>query len=127
MIMYRGYFDGSAKPNPGIMTIGGLIKNPDSTVLHSYSEELSHGTNNEAEYLSFLRLLNNILERGIKQIQIYGDSILVVNQVNGKWKAKDSRMKTYRNQALKMLVHIPEWKLQHVKRELNKEADLLTR
>lgn len=126
MSFYEGYFDGSAKPNPGIMTIGGFIKDPKSTTIHSYSVELEYGTNNESEYLSFIRLLNDTIKLNIKKIKLYGDSALVVNQVNRKWKA-NKKMRPYRNEAILLLDQIDEWYLKHIKRHLNKEADSLTR
>ena len=127
-MMYEAFFDGSAKPNPGEMTVGGLIKLKESgETIHEYSKDIGEGTNNEAEYSSLLMLLDEVLERNIQSIVIYGDSALVVNQVNRTWKAKDDRMKALRNHARQMLSLIPEWKLEHVKRGKNKEADSLTR
>ena len=109
------------------MTIGGLIKDSSGTVIHEYSKDIGEGTNNEAEYTSLLNLLDDILERNIQDIVIKGDSALVVNQVNRKWKCKDDRMKALCNHARQMLSLIPKWRLEHVKRGLNKEADSLTR
>jgi len=126
MSFYEGYFDGSAKPNPGIMTIGGFIKDPKSITIHTYSVELWHGTNNESEYLSFIRLLNDVIKLNITKIKLYGDSALVVNQVNRAWKA-NSKMRPYRNEAILLLDRVSEWHLEHIKRYLNKEADSLTR
>lgn len=126
--MYEAFFDGSAKPNPGVMTVGGLIKFQESgETVHEYSQEIGEGTNNEAEYSSLLMLLDEVLERNIQSIVIYGDSALVVNQVNRTWKAKDERMKALRNHARQMLSLIPQWELKHVLRGKNKEADSLTR
>ncbi|MCF8019870.1 MAG: ribonuclease HI family protein [Vallitaleaceae bacterium] len=127
-MIYEASFDGSAKPNPGEMKVGGLIKLKETgEIIHEYSEEIGKGTNNEAEYTSLLKLLDEVLERNIESIIIYGDSALVVNQVNLAWKAKDDRMKALRNQARQMLSLIPEWKLEHVLRGKNQEADSLTR
>jgi len=128
MNLYEGFFDGSAKPNPGVMTIGGFIRrNPGSTTIHNYSQEIGYGTNNEAEYLSFIKLLNEIIKQNIQKIRLYGDSALVVNQVNRTWKAKDARMRTFRTESLLLLDRIQEWRLKHIKRGLNMEADALTR
>ena len=127
MKLYEGFFDGSAKPNPGIMTIGGFIrKNPGATVIHSYSEELGYGTNNAAEYFAFIRLLNDVIKLGIEKIRLYGDSALVVNQVNRKWQA-NAKMRPYRDESILLLDRIPEWRLEHIRRALNMKADALTR
>jgi ribonuclease HI len=127
MSFYEGYFDGSAKPNPGMMKIGGFIQTSDKKVVNQFSAKLWHGTNNEAEYLSFLRLLNEALKQDIKKIRLYGDSALVVNQVNLTWKAKDERMRAFRNEAILLLDRFHEWRLEHIKRGLNMEADFLTK
>lgn len=125
---YKAFFDGSAKPNPGIMTIGGLIKDESDKIILKYSEELDEGTNNQSEYLSLIRLLDEAIKADIKKIEIFGDSALAINQVNGVWKVKDSMMKILCAQVRHKLSHyFIEWKLEHVKRGLNKEADLLTR
>ena len=52
-------------------------------------------SNNEAEYEAFLARLRTALGMGIQDIEIYSDSRLVVNQVQGNFEARDSRMKAY--------------------------------
>ena len=66
-------------------------------------------------------------DKEIKRIIIKGDSLLVVNQVNGLWGAKNSEMKRLKFEVLNLLEGFDEWKLEHVYRENNKEADSLTR
>ena len=122
---YTAAFDGGATPNPGLMKIGGWIRNPDGIKVYSYTEEIGNGTNNEAEYYSLIKLLEEIRRRGIKNVHVQGDSALVVNQVNGAWKAKDPRMKELRDHALRVAYGL-ELNLTHVLRDLNSEADSLT-
>jgi len=126
--LYEGYFDGSAAPNPGQMTIGGyIIRVSDKQKVHVYSIVLGHGTNNEAEYLSLIELCDNLEELEIKNIKIYGDSLLVVNQVNSVWKARDIRMESFKITVLDLLKPVPNWTLTHVRRNMNMLADSLTR
>jgi ribonuclease HI len=124
---YSGAFDGSAKPNPGEMTIGGIIYSPERTVLKTFSEDLGHGTNNEAEYLAFIRLVEESKNLGIKRISIRGDSMLVVNQVTGLWKVKQPHIRELHREALSALEGFDEWVVSHVLRTHNKIADSLTR
>lgn len=124
---YTAYFDGSAKPNPGMMKIGGLVKDETGAIKGKYSKDLGHGTNNEAEYKSLIILLKGLVKHEVKNVTIFGDSALVVNQVNGTWKAKDHRMIALRDKAVDLLTSIPKWRLEHVKRGFNIEADSLTR
>ena len=52
-------------------------------------------SNNEAEYEAFLAGLRTILGMGARDVEIYSDSWLIVNQVQGSFEAQDSRMKAY--------------------------------
>ena len=126
--VYVGQFDGSAKPNPGEMKIGGYIKDlrdMDKTI-YSFSLEKGYGTNNRAEYLALIELLESAIRQGITRLNIYGDSNLAVQQVNGKWKANKD-MAPLRDRALELLKKFDHWSLSHVPRSLNSEADSLTR
>ena len=126
--LYEGYFDGSAVPNPGQMTIGGYITRvSDKKKVHLYSTGIGYGTNNEAEYASLIELCDKLQPLGIKNIDIYGDSLLVVNQVNKVWKARDPRMESFKITVLDFLKPIPKWTLTHIRRNLNMLADQLTR
>ena len=84
------------------------------------------GTNNEAEYLALIELLNSAIEYGVKKIRIYGDSNLVVSQVNGNWKA-NKKMILFKNRVEQLLKNFNEWSITYIPREQNKVADSLTR
>jgi len=124
-VKYVAAFDGGATPNPGQMMIGGFIKLYGKNVF-SYSRSIGFGTNNMAEYASLLTLVKEAKRLDIQNIYIQGDSALVINQVNGIWKAKDPRMIQYKKRVLAVLKHIKKWELKHVLRKYNQEADLLT-
>lgn len=119
-------FDGSAKPNPGLMTIGGWIKDPDGNIAFKFTEIHGHGTNNEAEYRALIKIFEEVKKRGIKKIHIKGDSALAINQVNGTWKTKDPRMEQFKNQVLETAKGV-DFLIEHVVRKYNAEADSLTR
>jgi len=124
-----GYFDGSSKPNPGEMKIGGHLefyKKDGTRVQTAFSKGMGMGTNNEAEYLALIELLNSAIEYGVKKIRIYGDSNLVVSQVNGNWKA-NKKMILFKNRVEQLLKNFNEWSITYIPREQNKVADSLTR
>jgi len=125
MKSYIGAFDGSATPNPGEMKIGGFIKLY-GKIITRYSDYIGYGTNNIAEYSSLLKLVREAQKLGIQNLYIQGDSQLIINQVNGIWKAKDPNMRKYRDKVIAILRHIKNWELKHVLRKHNKEADFLT-
>jgi ribonuclease HI len=125
-LTYKGYFDGSAKPNPGHMHIGGYIEAPSKKIICKYSVPMGLGTNNEAEYLSLIKLISEINQHGICKVKIYGDSKIAINQVNRVWKAREPRMQVLRDRCLKELEKIDEWSLTHILRTRNSKADSLT-
>ena len=90
------YFDGYvAKIGAGV---GVYIISPirDFKVL---SYELNFEcTNNVAEYESLLLVLNALKYLGAKGIDVFGDSDLVINQVNDNYQTKHPRMRAYRNE-----------------------------
>jgi len=124
---FFGYFDGSCTPNPGEMSIGGLIKSENGDVISSFSDSIGYGTNNRAEYISLLRLLKLAKENGIRAISIKGDSLLVVNQVKGEWRAKNPEMNRLKFEVVNLLENFDWWELEHVNRNENKEADILSK
>jgi ribonuclease HI len=123
---YVGFFDGSATPNPGLMKIGGYIKDDKGDVVEQYSIALGHGTNNQAEYKSLRHLVNVLTQYHPESVEIYGDSLLVVNQINGKYKVSDPELKKIHSNIMQLLALIPHWKIIHVPREKNQKADNLT-
>jgi ribonuclease HI len=129
--VYEGFFDGSAIPNPGTMRIGCYIKDPDGKVIFEYKQTLGFGTNNEAEYLALLVLSEHLLKltstHGLRHVRIFGDSQLVVNQINGKYKINKDQLRFYCSTILGRLKTIEDWSIAHVYREKNKQADTLTR
>ena len=52
-------------------------------------------SNNEAEYETLLIGMRIVLDMGAQEVEFYSDSQLVVNQVQGRFKARDSGMKQY--------------------------------
>lgn len=122
---FEGWFDGSSKPNPGKMKIGGYIQK-DGKTIYEFSKDLGLGTNNQAEYLALMNLCTGITILGIKEIDIKGDSMLVVNQINQQWKCKDENIKRLRDKCLRLLDGV-RFNISHVPRNQNKTADSLTR
>ena len=72
-------------------------------------------------------LAQSIVAEGIKNVTIYGDSKLVVEQVSGRWKVKSDNLKPIYNEIKKVLATKPFNKIEfkHVKRDKNKRADEL--
>ncbi|KAM2616678.1 hypothetical protein TB1_033163 [Malus domestica] len=82
--------------------------------------------NNEAEYEALLAGLHLAKNIGVKRIDIFSDSQLVVNQVTNNFDAKDSSMAAYMAQTQLLLKHF-HYQITQIPREANSHADALAR
>lgn len=126
MATYHLVFDGGSRGNPG-PSYGSYRLGPARNKLGPARRlEFGRGTNNEAEYQTLIAGLCELLKRLAQKGEnpsgtaavIYGDSQLVIFQLEGEWKAKDPRMRRLRDEALRLmdqfgevrLVHQPRWR-----------------
>ena len=117
-------FDDEYRPiNAGI---GGVIKF-DEEILFSFSENIGVKTNNEAEYLALIQGLNLCIDNEIIHINIFSDSELIVKQINGEYKVKNERMGLLFKKTQELLSRFDFWKINHVLRDKNTEADELSK
>uniref|UniRef100_A0A803N8R3 RNase H type-1 domain-containing protein n=1 Tax=Chenopodium quinoa TaxID=63459 RepID=A0A803N8R3_CHEQI len=95
---------------------------------HKIAHEVScnfKATNNEAEYEALIRGLTVARDMKIQHLEVISDSLLMVNQINGEYAAKDARMITYLEVTRKLIKEFKEFKIDQVPRNLNTEADAL--
>jgi ribonuclease HI len=86
---------------------------------------LGEGTVNVAEYAGLLAGLRAAIDLGVDDLEVTGDSALVVHQVRGAWKIKAQHLRPLVDQARQMLTQINTWKIYHIPRSENQEADAL--
>jgi ribonuclease HI len=86
---------------------------------------LGVATNNEAEYHALIEGLKAVAEWNPDRLEIYLDSKLVVEQVNGRWRVKEARLQALHTKAKELLAGFAEVQIKHVERERNKGADAL--
>ena len=117
-------FDDDYKPvNAGI---GGLLK-MDNNIIFSFSENIGKKTNNEAEYLALIKGIEICVESNFLNISIFLDSELVVKQINGDYKVKNDRMSILHKKTHELLSNLKSWKIIHILRDKNVEADELSK
>jgi len=121
--MHSLYFDGASRGNPGPSGAGGVIYNSQQEIIDTYAINLGKTTNNVAEYGGLLAGLNRCRELNIKELKVYGDSNLIINQVNGKWKVKNQKLAAIHGQIKKVQEFFTTITFEHVYRKNNKEAD----
>ena len=123
---WRGWFDGAAEPtNPGNRSIGALLEGPNGTVAQ-ISRSIGFGTNNEAEYEAIIALMVAAIEAGAPSVQIFGDSQMVVNQLNGEWAVRSATLQIYWSRA-RSLMRKANATVSWVPREQNTKADELSK
>lgn len=132
--MYFVFTDGASKGNPGKASIGGVCFENDIPSLQAFmqghsavfqiSETIGIKTNNEAEYLSLIQGLTELIKRNILKAQIFMDSELVIRQVKGIYKVKKDSLRFLYNQVME-LAGKGSYDFQHIPREKNQIADYL--
>ncbi|XP_074324125.1 uncharacterized protein LOC141661043 [Apium graveolens] len=118
------YFDGASKIKSS--GAGLVLQSPDGFMIE-YALKLDFPTmNNETEYEALIAGLGLARAVRAKNLKVYGDSRLVVAQVNGEFKAKDDTMAKYLRVVKGILTQFDEWYAEHVPREENTMAYALS-
>jgi ribonuclease HI len=117
--------DGGARGNPGPAAIGVVVRNDDGAVVEAVGETIGRQTNNVAEYKAMLRGIELALAHGADEVEMVGDSELIIRQIEGRYKVKNAAMKNLHAQAVKALAEFDDWSIRHVKRAQNADADAL--
>jgi ribonuclease HI len=117
--------DGGARGNPGPAAIGVVVRGPGEEVLEEVGETIGRATNNVAEYRALLRGIELAAAHGAEEVELIGDSELVVRQVEGRYKVKDATMKELHAEVKRALAGFESWSIRHVKRAQNADADRL--
>jgi ribonuclease HI len=117
--------DGGARGNPGPAAVGAVVQTPDGEVLEERGERIGRATNNVAEYRAVLLGIERAAELGASELEIVGDSELIVRQIKGEYKVKDATMRELHAEVKRALRPFDEWSIRHVRREHNAEADRL--
>ena len=124
MNKFKLYTDGGARGNPGPAAIGGVLYEADKKI-KTFSALIGKTTNNQAEYQALIKGLELALKHGVRELDCFLDSELVVKQLNKEYKVKDKNLAKIFVQAWNLAIKFKKITFSHVRRELNKEADKL--
>jgi len=117
--------DGASHGNPGPAAIGAAIRDETGCLLASVSERIGDTTNNQAEYRALIAALEKALSIGVRRADIRLDSELVVRQLQGRYRVKNTGLRPLYLRAAELLGQLEGFSLTCVPRELNAEADRL--
>ena len=120
---YTLYFDGACRGNPGNGGAGIVIYNNGIKIHEIYKLLDGIITNNAAEYQALFIGMTYLMRNNIAKCTIFGDSKLIINQMTGHYKCKSENLQLYYVECQKL--NSPNFTYEHVRRENNKEADLL--
>jgi ribonuclease HI len=119
------HVDGGSRGNPGPAGAGVVIETDTGTLLFEGAYFLGRQTNNAAEYHAVIRALTRARSCDSQPIRICSDSQLLVRQVTGEYDVKSPKLTQLYRQVQTLLLKIPRWTFQHVRREDNQRADEL--
>ena len=117
--------DGGARGNPGPAAIAAVVAAEDGTEIEGSGQTIGSATNNVAEYRALLYGIERAAALGAREVELIGDSELIVKQVKGEYRVKDAALRDLHSQVRSALGGFDRWSIRHVRREHNAEADRL--
>jgi ribonuclease HI len=125
MSSFVTYIDGGARGNPGPAGWGVQIRTETGETVAELCGAIERATNNVAEYSGLISALEWCIEHGATRAHVRSDSLLLVQQMLGNYKVKNEGLKPLYGRARLLGARIGRVTFEHVRRELNKEADRL--
>jgi ribonuclease HI len=124
-LAWRANVDGGSRGNPGPASYGVVIRDPRGEIVARLKKYIGRTTNNVAEYYGLIAALDYAQANNVRALRVESDSELLVKQMRGTYKVKSPDLKPLYERAKKMSQAIPVFRIDHVYREHNREADLL--
>jgi ribonuclease HI len=120
----HAHIDGGSRGNPGPAGYGVRIER-DNGVIEELKDAVGIATNNVAEYRGLLAALEWAAMASVAELHVRSDSLLLVKQMQGAYKVKNPGLKPLHTRAQELVRVIGRVTFEHVRRELNKDADRL--
>ena len=122
---HRANIDGGSRGNPGPAAYGVIVRDGREEIVAKLKKYIGRFTNNVAEYYGLIAALDYAESHSVKAIRIESDSELLVKQMRGQYKVKSEDLRPLFERALKMSKAFESFRIEHVYREQNREADAL--
>lgn len=116
------HIDGAARGNPGPAAYAIVLERPGQPIVEE-AIAIGTATNNVAEYTALVEGLALAAEFGVKKLQVFSDSELMVKQMNGEYRVKNPELLELYQEAKRRSVGFAKLTIAHVRREQNKRAD----
>lgn len=118
------YTDGGSRGNPGVSAYAFVVLE-EGVEIYTSSGFIGISTNNKAEYTALLEALKYIDNLEFESVKFYSDSELMVKQIKGEYKVKDTDLQIFYQECKQIISKIKHFEIIHVRREKNKKADYL--
>ena len=122
---YHANVDGGSRGNPGPAAYGVVVRDTRGEVVARLKKYIGQNTNNVAEYYGLIAALDYAQAHGLRALRIESDSELLVKQMRGHYKVKSADLRPLFERARKMAQGLESFRIDHVYREQNREADAL--
>jgi len=122
---YQANIDGGSRGNPGPASYGVVIRDESGEIVARLKKYIGRTTNNVAEYYGLIAALDYAQSQGVRALRIESDSELLVRQMLGHYKVKSADLRPLFERAKKMAQTFESFRIAHVYRAQNSEADAL--
>lgn len=123
VLRFRAWIDGGSRGNPGPAGWGAFVTSDEIAI--RARGFLGVATNNVAEYTALIEALTIALDEGASEIAIASDSLLLVQQMLGKYRVKHPNLVPLYGKAKILASRFGRFSIRHVYREDNRIADAL--
>jgi ribonuclease HI len=99
--------------------IGVVLVSPRGAIFETSAHSEYFWTNNQAKYEAILLGLQILSSMGVKHVEAFGDSLLVVQQVSGIYQCFDGSLNAYLDKCMEIIASFSDFTVQHVSRDEN--------
>src|SRR4029077_20579761 len=114
--------DGASRGNPGPASYAVILRGPDGATRFEVGKYIGRATNNVAEYYGLITALDYASEQGVDRLLVRSDSELLVRHMQGRYKVNSPDLRPLYERARKLAHGLAYFAIEHVRRELNREA-----
>jgi ribonuclease HI len=119
------FSDGACRGNPGPASIGVVLRNEIGQTIQEIHKTIGISTNNKAEYQAVIEGLTVALQRNADEVELMLDSELVVKQLTGEYRVKNTELKELHRKVVKLLLKFSKRSVNYIDRSQNQRADRL--
>jgi ribonuclease HI len=123
--VHIAHVDGAARGNPGPASYAVILHDAAGREVYRLGKAIGRNTNNVAEYHGLIAALDYAATHGLRRLRVRSDSELLVRQMQGLYKVKSADLKPLHERAQKLARGLEYFAIEHVRRELNADADAL--